>query len=87
VPAPGSADDDRRGTELRELAAERGWRSVAAVTSTYQGPRARLQLSRCFDGELTVVTAQPRRGWWRLFGLAAREQLGYLDALVRSRAC
>jgi hypothetical protein len=57
------------------------------VTSTYHARRAALQLSRCFDGDLTFVPAAPRQPWWRTWMQAVRVQLGYVDALVRTRAC
>ncbi len=72
---------------LRALADDRGWQSAVIVTSTYHSQRAKLQLSSCFDGAIRVVTVEPRQPWWRTWFLAAREQVGYLDALIRSRAC
>jgi hypothetical protein len=40
------------------------WTSVAVVTAATQDTRARLRLSRCFPGQIYVVTApMPARQW------------------------
>lgn len=85
-PAPDPQTTIGEARMVGALAAERGWSSLALVTSTYHGPRARLQLARCFPGRLTVVAARPEpaaRAWQH----ALREQVGYLEAMLRSRAC
>ena len=41
---------------VAELARQRGWRSIDLVTTTEQGMRAKLMLSRCWDGEINLVT-------------------------------
>lgn len=40
---------------LRELAAERGWNRVSALTFRQHVPRSRLILGRCFEGDLDVL--------------------------------
>lgn len=44
--------------ELRRLAHEHGWTSLAVVTSTYHVSRARMIFGRCFDGRLYMVPAR-----------------------------
>jgi uncharacterized SAM-binding protein YcdF (DUF218 family) len=42
--------------EIGRLAAERGWRRVIVVTSTYHVSRARMIIRRCYHGEILMVT-------------------------------
>jgi uncharacterized SAM-binding protein YcdF (DUF218 family) len=72
---------------VRDLAARRGWRSVAVVTSTYHAGRARLLLRRCFDGQLEVVAAAPREPWLRTWARANVELAGLVRALVTTQDC
>ena len=52
------------------LARERGWRSLAVVTSSYHLPRARRIFRRAWDGDLTMVAA-PATLWRLPFDLAS----------------
>jgi uncharacterized SAM-binding protein YcdF (DUF218 family) len=61
-PSPANTRGEARA--FGELAAERGWRSLIAVTGTYHLERARLYLDRCFDGDVAYVgRAYSRVGW------------------------
>jgi hypothetical protein len=49
---------------IAELARSHGWHSVILVTTPDQAWRATVRVSRCFDGEIFVATAElPRRRW------------------------
>jgi hypothetical protein len=48
---------------VARLAARRGWRSVAVVTSRYHLFRARILFDRCLDGRLALVGARYDRRW------------------------
>jgi hypothetical protein len=61
---PSPATTQGEAEFLGRLARKDRWRSVALVTVTPQGTRARLRTSRCFPGKIYVVTAPlPTRLW------------------------
>jgi hypothetical protein len=70
-----------------DLAAQRGWRSVVVVTSTYHAGRAQLLLGRCFDGQLQIVAAPPHEQWLRTWARANVELAGLIRALVTAPDC
>lgn len=72
---------------LGRLAAERGWSSVAAVSSRTHLPRARLLLRQCFDGRVTTVSAGYTAGRWRVPLDVLEEIRDYVAALTIDRAC
>jgi hypothetical protein len=41
---------------VARLAEERGWRRIVLVTTTEQATRARILLSRCWEGDIAAVT-------------------------------
>jgi uncharacterized SAM-binding protein YcdF (DUF218 family) len=55
VPDPSSTRGEARA--VAGLAAERGWRSVLAVTSSYHVPRTRLIFARALKCDLDVLSA------------------------------
>ena len=66
------------------LAEENEWTSLVAVTGDYHAQRARLRLSRCFDGDLAFINVD----WGRPQSeLVRRETLGYLQAQLLQRGC
>ena len=73
---------------VARLAAERGWDSLIAVTSTYHIARAELLLERCFPGRIQAVAADPgpldRARWWRL---VRHELAGHLAYRLVMRGC
>jgi uncharacterized SAM-binding protein YcdF (DUF218 family) len=69
------------------LARTLGWRSLLIVTSTYHVTRVRILFSRCFDGLIRIVAADPPGGL-RALGRAMLHEWGGLgEALLRRRAC
>jgi uncharacterized SAM-binding protein YcdF (DUF218 family) len=60
VPEPSTTRGEARG--VARLAAERGWRRIVVVTSSYHVPRARLIFRRGVACELAFVPAGFRRG-------------------------
>lgn len=68
---------------MSALAEERGWRSLAVVTSDYHLHRATLRFRQCFDGEVVPVAAKSTR---RL-SLIVHEVLGTIEATALDRSC
>lgn len=68
------------------LAAARGWREIAVVTSTYHITRARLLWRRCYDGDLHMIPAGRggNTGDWIANVL---HEWGGLAAALLHRAC
>ena len=81
-------DPDTTRGEARyigQLAAQRHWTSVILVTTPDQAWRARLRVSRCFDGEIYNVTAHlPLRMW---FQQIPYQWVASVKALTIERAC
>nr|WP_206072004.1 YdcF family protein [Antrihabitans stalactiti] len=80
VPDPPTTKGE--GRKLRDLAAERGWHTIIAITYTPHVSRARFILQRCWDGDL-IMAASPDRvsplGWvWAYVYQTA----GYIRAAV-----
>ena len=85
TPKPDTTRGEARS--VAALAAARGWGDVAVVTSRYQLARAGLLLSRCFDGEVLTVAADPSLGpldWARRLG---HEWFGWGRAVAVDRHC
>jgi uncharacterized SAM-binding protein YcdF (DUF218 family) len=89
VHCPRPSPDTTRGEAraIADLAQEKGWRRVIAVTSSYQLSRARLLLGRCFDGQVIGMRAQPELSapaWARRVG---HEWLAWTRAMTLQRGC
>ncbi len=69
------------------LAGERGWRQVVVVTTRYHVTRARLWFSRCVEGAVRVVGAEPPYGRSMRARQVVHEWLGVWHGLVVSRRC
>lgn len=72
---------------IADLAEDRGWTSLIAVTSTYHVSRAELLLDRCFDGVILTVAASPdisAPSWLRNI---AHEWFGHLHSRLLARDC
>ena len=67
------------------LARQHRWRSVALVTVAAQDTRARMRMSRCFQGKIYVVTAPLSAGQWPY--QIAYEWGATLKALFFQRSC
>jgi hypothetical protein len=63
-----------------------GWRSILVITSTPQDTRARLRLSRCYDGHVRVASVDPpTRAAWTY--MVTYEWAATLKALALQRSC
>ena len=70
---------------IGQLAAERHWTSVILVTTPDQAWRARLRVSRCFNGEIYNVTAHLPFGMW--FRQIPYQWVASAKALTIERGC
>lgn len=89
VLCPTPRPDTTRG-EARTIAAlaeREGWSRLAMVTSDYHVSRARLLLSRCFDGDLAVVSANSKLNPFDRGVRIAHEWFGLARARVVERDC
>ena len=89
VHCPRPEPDTTRGEArvIADLAEEKGWTRVIAVTSTYQLSRAKMLLDRCFEGEVLVARAQPELsvlGWAQRLG---HEWVAWTHASMIKRDC
>lgn len=84
-PTPDNTRAEARA--LESLAKTRGWRRVIVVTTTHHATRAGLLFRRCFNGEVSVVTASPPYGWAMSARAIVHEVLGLGYALVLGRGC
>lgn len=83
-PTPETVDTRGEARMLGELARQRSWNSLVAVTGDYHAQRARTRLSRCFHGNIASVNVD----WGRpRLDLVRRETLGYLEAQLLERSC
>ncbi|MBX6387721.1 MAG: YdcF family protein [Frankia sp.] len=84
APHPLTTQGEARWTG--QAAAERGWRSIIVITSTPQDTRARLRLSRCYDGDVRIVPVDPStRADWAY--MVTYEWAATIKALVLQRDC
>ncbi|CAO5180934.1 DUF218 domain-containing protein [Frankia sp. AiPs1] len=70
---------------LAAAAAQRGWHSVIVITATTQTTRARLRLSRCYDGQARMIGVHPPRAMWPY--MIAYEWAAMGKALLLQRGC
>ena len=70
---------------VARLGRERGWRSVAVVTSTFHVFRARMLFERCFAGSVEAVGARYKLRYLPTALFWETGKLGY--ALTVERAC
>lgn len=66
-------------TDLGRLAAEYGWRDIAAVTSTYHIERAELLMQQCVNADVTMVATTPQFTAWQWLRRFVIETGGLLD--------
>jgi uncharacterized SAM-binding protein YcdF (DUF218 family) len=83
TPEPYSTQGEAEG--VARLARERGWGSVAVVTSTFHVFRARMLFERCFDGDVEVVGARYKLRYLPSALFWETGKLGY--ALTLERDC
>ena len=77
--------DPVRGQVPGQLARRYHWHSIAVVTITPQGSRARLRVERCFIGPVYVVAILIALTFWPC-GIAD-EWGGMIRALLLQRSC
>jgi hypothetical protein len=69
-----------------QAAQKYGWRSILVITATTQDLRARLRLSRCYHGEVRVMTVDPvNRATWAY--MITYEWAALAKALVLQTSC
>lgn len=68
--------------EIGRRAARFGWRHIIVVTYTPHVSRARYIVSKCFDGELTMVASPSATGPRFWTWMYIRQSAGYLRALL-----
>lgn len=71
---------------IRRLASAQHWNTIIVVTSTYHVSRARLIISRCFDGTLEMVAAHTHTSLLNWAYQFAYQTGGYVKAAV-NRGC
>jgi uncharacterized SAM-binding protein YcdF (DUF218 family) len=69
---------------IAQLAEDRGWRRIDLVTTTEQATRARMMVSRCWDGEVASVTVPTDES---RVGRIVYEWAAMLRATVQRRGC
>lgn len=79
---PNPSTTQGEAMQLRELARERGWDTVTAVTFDQHITRARMILQRCFPGELRMTAVDYRLTGRALLGHYVRQSAGFLKAWV-----
>lgn len=84
-PEPPTTRGDARAAA--SLADERGWRSVALVTSDYHAFRARLLLERCYRGKVELIGAKEIGDFKREVSRILHEWGGFAQALTWKRGC
>lgn len=86
---PDSETIDTRGEAqvIGEVAEQEGWTRLIAVTSPYHVHRATYQLSQCFPGEISGVSASADLDSDDWVDKVVHEWLGTLAAMTFQRAC
>lgn len=69
------------------LAADRGWKKMTVVTTTFHVSRAGVLFGRCFDGRLDMVGAQPPYSFRSKVDAVVHEWLGLVYAETVARGC
>ncbi len=68
---------------ISALAADRGWQSMAVVTSNYHLHRSTIRFKRCFDGEIVPVSAPSTIGRRTYLN----EWFAIMHAILVDRSC
>jgi uncharacterized SAM-binding protein YcdF (DUF218 family) len=82
-PTPSPVNTRGEARTVGKLAVEKRWRSLVVVTAGFHVTRARLLFSRCYGGDLKVVSAPGRL----TRKVLAHEWLGTLYAEALARSC
>ncbi|WP_194819639.1 YdcF family protein [Nocardia sp. XZ_19_385] len=84
VPDPWTTDGEAQ--EIRRRAARFDWRHIIVITYTPHVSRARYIVSKCFDGELTMVASPSEFGVKFWTWMYIRQSGGYIRAFLH-RGC
>jgi len=84
-PEPDSTRAEARA--VGQLAKQRGWHTIAVVTSTYHTTRAALLFRRCFQGQVHMVAIVDHISPSLRLRQVVHEWEGSLYALVVARSC
>lgn len=84
-PDPESTRGEARA--IARVADEEGWDRVVLVTSNYHVTRARILLSRCFDGTIDAVGANPDLRLARHAQRVTHEVAGLAEAMFVNNGC
>lgn len=86
---PDTETIDTRGEAraIGQLAEERGWSSLIAVTSDYHVHRATYQLKTCHTGPVVAVAVDSDLGRRGLLRKIAHEWVGTIAAMTTQRSC
>ncbi|MEV0294668.1 YdcF family protein [Nocardia sp. NPDC050710] len=84
LPDPWTTDGEAR--EIGRRARIFGWQHIIVVTYTPHVSRARYIVSKCFDGELTMVASPSESGLGFWTWMYIRQSAGYARAFL-SRGC
>lgn len=85
TPVPETTAGEAR--TITTLATERGWSSLAVVTSTYHLSRARVLFGQCFDGRLAMIEAPVPRARAGFVVDATLELPDLIAGVTFARAC
>jgi len=85
IPRPDTTRGEARA--IAQLAEQQRWDRLAMVSSDYHISRARLLLSRCFDGELAVERADSGLGLFDRSVRIGHEWIGFTRARLLDRSC
>ena len=77
---PNPSTTQGEAIKLQELAAQRGWDTVTAVTFTQHVSRSRLILERCYSGELRMSGVDFHLTGKSLFNQYLHQSAGYVKA-------
>lgn len=84
-PEPDSTRAEARAAG--RLAAERRWRRLVVITTTYHLARSAVLFRRCFEGEVNMVAADRPLPWRDELGHIGREWLKLGHVIILNRGC
>ncbi len=84
-PQPDSTRAEARATG--ELAHERGWKSLAVVTTSYHVTRSAMLFGRCFEGTVSMVAVDRSLGWPTALRHIGSEWLKVVHTGTLERSC
>ncbi len=85
TPEPDTTRGESRA--ISTVAKQQGWDNLVLVTSTYHVTRARILLSRCFEGDIHTVAADPGVAIPRHITRITHEVAGLAEAMLVNSGC